>query len=197
LFPKCFKTHLRASVTSKNFPGAIPRTSAFRGRDRDKGGMGKGRGREGNRKVGKRGEGKGEGWEGGGEGKERGKGRRGGREDLGNRPLTGKLNTPLVTVSVSHTSGSWQWKAAASFSMHGGQMTIKRVKSITDWVVIMFKPNVQKGCTMPEMLRKVASRNSWMKQAPPPKRESQDCRYTVSWCTGFVPKKQTIALSII
>jgi hypothetical protein len=34
-------------------------TSAFRGRDRDKGGMGKDRGREGNRKGGKRGEGRG------------------------------------------------------------------------------------------------------------------------------------------
>jgi hypothetical protein len=37
----------------KKFSGVIPRTPTFRGRD--KGGMGKGRGREGNRKGGKRG----------------------------------------------------------------------------------------------------------------------------------------------
>jgi hypothetical protein len=57
--------------------------------------MGKGRGRKGNRKGGKRGEGKG-----GGVRRRRGKEGEGEGKILETVPLTGKLNTPLVTSAL-------------------------------------------------------------------------------------------------
>jgi hypothetical protein len=50
LYPKCAKTHLRASVISKIFPGVTPPDPLIKGR---------GRGGEGKRREGRGGEGRG------------------------------------------------------------------------------------------------------------------------------------------
>jgi hypothetical protein len=66
LYPKCAKTHLRASVISKIFPGVTPPDPLIKGR---------GRGGEGKRREGRGGEGRG--GKGGGRKEEGGKGRGG------------------------------------------------------------------------------------------------------------------------
>jgi hypothetical protein len=79
LCQKCAKTHLRAFVTSKNFPGATPNI--------------KGKGRRGRAEEGKRGRKERDGREGGkGERAEKGKGGEG-REGRGGRGK-GEVNPP-------------------------------------------------------------------------------------------------------
>jgi hypothetical protein len=77
LYPKCAKTHLRASVISKIFPGVTPPDPRYKGEGKGREGKGgrEGAGKGGEGKGGEGRGGKGGGREGegrGGEGKERG-----------------------------------------------------------------------------------------------------------------------------